>query len=131
MGAAVDALDLVSLVAGRVLGGWDGAPALVFAGFACTNFLVGWLCLMTLEEGRQRKSDEDPILGERPYGRRLRFVCFFKMCTKDPPLWKSSPVGFIKKSGRTLLGSEGSEKDYVTMLLPKPQRLPKSPKTIC
>lgn len=54
-GAATDALDVVFTVATWMLGEMDGAPAAIIAGCACTNLLMGWLCLNALGGGEVRK----------------------------------------------------------------------------
>ena len=54
-GAAVDALDVAFTVAAWLLGDVDGAPAGVVAGCACTNLLMGWLCLRALGGGKAEK----------------------------------------------------------------------------
>lgn len=63
-GAAVDALDVVFTVATWVLGDLDGAPAGVLAGCACTNLLLGWLCLRALGAGKAGKVPKERGLGQ-------------------------------------------------------------------
>lgn len=50
-----DALNVVLTVAAWTLGDLNGATASVWAGGACANLVMGWLCLKALGGGRAGK----------------------------------------------------------------------------